>query len=478
MTSEIDFRAVALSGQPAPGTGGAIFGDFSTVPPPVIAVINEKGSVAFLSTLTGGGVTPSNNLGIWIDEKGTQTLIARTGDPAAGTHSTFEVMEFPLIADNNRVAFLALTAAQKWGIWTWENGTLELGAIFGEQAPGLPLGIVFGPSKYDHPFHYPPAFSSSGQVCIISYLIGTPQYQNVGMWCGSLPALKLVFQSENPSPYLPPGVIADTYITGPSMNGNNVISFTDTTNNAASSGLFIGTPDNVQIAVRQEDPAPGTGSTFSGLQGFVPAINDAGMYSFGAYSYKAQGIWANTTGNLAAVALEGQPAPGFPSGWTFIGACFFDPLVDSSGRVAFIGGAQLHGQTANGIWTWTSASGLSPVAIGNTEAPGTGGDKFEPGFPLSLAVNNAGQQALFGTLVSQRNGIWFKGEDSPLQLVALEQSAIPVDGKDYTLDKILQLVPGGGQNGRPKSLVGSGQINFAAKFTDTTSGVIVASVGG
>ena len=84
-----DVRLVAMEGQSAPGTGGARFGQ-ALVPGPdgdewqsafVSVQQNDAGQVAWLGSLTGPGVTQSNDTAIFAtDPSGRTLLVAREGD--------------------------------------------------------------------------------------------------------------------------------------------------------------------------------------------------------------------------------------------------------------------------------------------------------------------------------------------------------------------------------------------------------------
>jgi hypothetical protein len=67
---------VAREGSPAPGTPAGV--NFGTIDP--IAVINAPGQVAFTGTLTGMGVVPANDRGLWAGLPGEVSLVAREGD--------------------------------------------------------------------------------------------------------------------------------------------------------------------------------------------------------------------------------------------------------------------------------------------------------------------------------------------------------------------------------------------------------------
>ncbi len=68
-----DISLVALTGDTAPGTS-ATFSDFQHL------VLNDLGTIAFLATIEGSGVTAANNQGLWAQSAGGPlTLLMRTG---------------------------------------------------------------------------------------------------------------------------------------------------------------------------------------------------------------------------------------------------------------------------------------------------------------------------------------------------------------------------------------------------------------
>ena len=77
-------RTVAVTGDAAPGTAGGVFGDIYWGP-----VINENGQVAFQAELQSGigGVSQTDDMGIWSEGPGTLSLVAREGDQAPGAPS-------------------------------------------------------------------------------------------------------------------------------------------------------------------------------------------------------------------------------------------------------------------------------------------------------------------------------------------------------------------------------------------------------
>src|SRR5215510_13205875 len=69
---------------------------------------NDSGQSAFAAYLTGSGVDPSNDNGVWSGSPGSLALVARSGLPAPGTPSgvNFRDFFFPVTINNaGRVAF-------------------------------------------------------------------------------------------------------------------------------------------------------------------------------------------------------------------------------------------------------------------------------------------------------------------------------------------------------------------------------------
>ena len=104
-----------------------------------------------------------------------------------------------------------------------------------------------------------------------------------------------------------------------------------------------------------------------------PVLGPTGLVTFNAtlqiigeeepYNHP-DGIWSDRAGELSAIRLEGDQAPGVPSGNAFES---FDPVVmNSSGQIAFRGGLQ------SGGGTWSEGSGtLTLIArVGSQEGAG------------------------------------------------------------------------------------------------------------
>lgn len=134
-----EIRTVALSGQQMPGLPpGMVFGSFLFPRSPV--VLSDAGQTAFY---TGGRV--------WSEGGGSLQLVAAFGQQAPGlpdgtTYTGFAGNERIAISGTGTMAFAARVApspVNDVGFWSIGPGTSALVARGGEQAAGLPAGVVY-----------------------------------------------------------------------------------------------------------------------------------------------------------------------------------------------------------------------------------------------------------------------------------------------------------------------------------------------
>jgi hypothetical protein len=133
----------ARGGDAAPGTDiGVSFAEFD------LLALNSAGRIAFRSTLAGSGVSSVNDQGVWMQRSGDWALVARAGDAAPGTPGgvTFDQISQLSFNDAGQVAFRAtvtgngVTSTNDSGIWaTDRNGAVHLLVREGDElevAPG------------------------------------------------------------------------------------------------------------------------------------------------------------------------------------------------------------------------------------------------------------------------------------------------------------------------------------------------------
>jgi hypothetical protein len=116
LTAGSDVRTVVFFGQPAPGTPGY------TLRPLDAFRLNDLGEVAFVAEAENGSLPAGT--GIWLDSAGQLSLVARAGDPAPGTATTFNDLRGGVWLNNvGRVAFGANGIGA--GIWSDAGGSLQ-----------------------------------------------------------------------------------------------------------------------------------------------------------------------------------------------------------------------------------------------------------------------------------------------------------------------------------------------------------------
>ena len=329
---------VAREGSQAPGTPvGAMFDEFE---PSIFGynnlVSNDLGQTAFLGRLktTGGGVTNSNNSGIWSGGAGSLALVAREGSQAPGTPTgaLFEdfpndanpVFSNPVLNNVGQTAFVAalrfgtggVNGANASGIWSEGSGTLALVAREGSQAPGAPSGASF------RSFTGSVALNDAGQTAFLAALRdnagGVTDDNNWGIWSEGSGTLALVAREGSQAPGAPQGANFNS-LGSPLLSGSGRTAFY---------------------------------GSLKTTGGGVTADNDTG-------------IWSEGSGALALVAREGSQAPGTPVGTNF--SAFGGMALNGSGRVAFYGHLQTTGggvtaANDNGIWAEDSRGVLRLVA--------------------------------------------------------------------------------------------------------------------
>lgn len=251
-------------GEAAPGTAPGV--NFASLFSSGGNAIDSTGQVGFFAQLGGTSVDDSNDRGVWQEQDGSLTLLAREGSPAPGTEdSVVFTSMIPGLSEyvgRGRIPIRAglggtgVTAANNSGVWSQAGGNLHLVARKGASAPGTDAGVNFTGFQT-------PEFNDSGEPTFFALLSGTgvtPLFNDSGIWSEGGGTMHLV----------------------------------------ARAGMA----------------APGTaaGIRFGGLTGYGdPVINDAGQVAFyatlagpGVTTGDAKGIWAEGPNGLQLVARTGQ----------------------------------------------------------------------------------------------------------------------------------------------------------------------------
>lgn len=504
------FRTVALEGTPAPGTEMGVNFHSALIP----NEISSSGQTAFRGNLTGA--TTSTNSGIWSEGGGTGLeLIARAGSQAPGADPDVFFNRFvssPALSNSGHTAFEAtligpgVTTANDRGVWSDGGGSgLALVARTGFHAPGTDLDVNFSDFDARHDIL---ELNDSGHVAFEGELEGAGvDFQNDrGIWSeGGGGGLALVARQGSPAPDAGTGAVFETF-ESPVLNNNGHTAFVaalegiDPEDDPGGTGPT--TLNNVgiwserggsglELVVREDDPAPGTGMDVVFEFFFDPALNDGGNTAFPARlrgtdvdDTNDRGIWKEDASGLTLVAREGNQAPGTDPGVHFSGTGFV--ALNENDQTAFNGFLTGPGVIADtndrGVWSEGGGNGLELVARSGDQAPGLPDGVLFDEF-LEPYLNDSGQTAFLAILTgtgvvvgTNERSIWVHDTMGNLQLIvrAGELFDVSDDPESPDLRTISFLTTRGSESGNHGGLNNLGQIAFNALFTDGGEGIFVA----
>jgi hypothetical protein len=301
------FLVVAREGEASPGFGE----DFIALPVAPFAADGSTGFAAATTNIPGAGV--------WSDHAGALSLVALRGDALPGMPDGAGAGYFDNPAQN-AAGDLAYRASivevmpegdQVLGFGVYVSpgaGTPQALALTGQQAPGLPAGVVFGSPAIS------PVVFDDGSVAFWSSLMGE-------------------------------GV--------------------DASNDA---GIWTGMPGGLVLAAREGDAAPGTDAVFGALTAtIVPAAGGKGAFTAqlageGVTPETNASIWRLDGSEASLVAREGDPVPGL-DGAVF--HAFSNLAPGDDGSVAFIAvlrGDSIEPASNTGLFRADAAGSIVMVA--------------------------------------------------------------------------------------------------------------------
>ncbi len=392
------FQKVVLQGETAPGTEpGTVFAPLQDIYITSVPALDQSGTVSFVAILQGPAITATNRTGIWSWNQGTLTRITRAGESAPETSPGGTFASFPID--------FALTPPTVGG------GRLGFGATI--TGPGINFA------------------------------------NDEGLWALSGGVLQLFAREGGPAPGLPSGVsmatpsrlevnaLGHAFIAG-SLAGIGI----DSDNNEA---FWSDREGEFAVLVREGDPAPGmspgvlvggagefigTGYTFGSLV-WSPASRlaiQASVTGPGVTTFNNEALFIERANALAPIAREGDAAPGAGNGNTFgagsVMADFGMVAFNALEQVAFT--ARVGGSTPLTYLLYSSHTGtLAPIARPGEPAPGTAqtfGIVTDP--TLSDGGRIAFRASLSGSGAWPPLGLWWDQPGEPGQLFAV---AVPGD---------------------------------------------------
>lgn len=228
-------------------------------------------------------------------------------------------------------------------------------ALSGQQAPGLPQGVVFASPGGGFVSLSGPIINNQGRVAFRWNIFGIEPVQ--AAWVGTAGNLQLVAQEVSPPPPTTQfNYDINTILTGLSDSG--ALAFDSST---LASGLWTGTPGNIQPLALPGDPVPGAspGTVFVTIRPTSTAmsgrtINAAGQTAFRATiaapgAEQVQSFWVGSPGNLQLYYREGDAATNGPAGATIQTGAF--ATLNDAGQAAVMAGINIPSvQSGQAIW--------------------------------------------------------------------------------------------------------------------------------
>lgn len=206
---------------------------------------------------------------------------------------------------------------------------------------------------------------------------------------------------------------------------------------ALTPGLLISSQARAAIrAVAMEgETAPGfpAGATFVDFAAEYISINNSGQTAFTAKvisgSTQYRSLWRDEAGVLTLMHQSGELPPGLSGDVAF--QVFRPPNMNDSGMIAFV--AQLEGNDVQypvndqGVWKGVPGA-VSLVARAGDAAPGSFGDTFGNAFGYWVLLSNSGQIAFHNNLNgggATTNASLWQETASGLTLVAKQNDEVP-----------------------------------------------------
>jgi hypothetical protein len=234
--------------------------------------------------------------------------------------------------------------------------------------------------------------------------------------------------------------------------GTYAFAATLSTTSVNKTGIWIGTPGNWRLLVREGQAMPSNLGALQRVDRAAIALSNGDIVTFAARAGTGAGKLAifrlTRAGAVTVVAFTGQQAPGLPAGVTF--RDLGEPVINASGQIAFNASLQGTGITdANQGSAWLYSGGILRTVV-------KGGDGLIVSQPsttvrdlLSPIINNNSRLAFGGVvqgpLVSPWNDSarWISTNWTPsIQTFGGTLVGIPGEGGDQTTLQIRRVLPG------------------------------------
>ncbi len=485
--AEVSSRTVAFTGDQAPGMEAGV--EYRNVVSPVI---NQSGKIAFRVRLEGPGITDENNGMLLLEQDGSLSVIARTGNPAPGTASgvVYSVCDNPALSDDERIGFLGevtgptINDSNNMGIWVGRYDSVNLIAQTGQQAPGSDPGVV-----YQELWHF--ILNGQGNTTLRSGVgLAGSNSLKVGIYSDVSGTMTEVVNRYTPVPGSNPEITFGVLGT-PSTNDVGQIAF----NALNRGGIWLADGGDLNPVALIGQTAPGLDDeavfTYGSSAFSNPSINNSGQIVFiGHYTAPdpstppGAGVWAGTPDSLSLIARTGMQAPGMDKGVVF-SSFSSKPIQNASGQIVFHGslagpGIDYHSSSSS-IWFW-DGSRLRLIVREGTTAPGAiRHRKFDTFFTDAITLNSRGEVAFIASTDGRAQGIWFTDQAGTLHPLAVADNYFDINDDPLMediriIDSVFLTTGYQRDNGKPSGLNDAGQIVFSLGFRYGGQGIFVATI--
>jgi hypothetical protein len=392
---------------------------------------------------------------MYVGPLGSPALVARQGGPAHGVPDAtynnpvqllfFSNPESGRIVFGNNLAGPGIDASNSGGLW--EGPTNSPAPLFraGQQAPGLPDGILwssaFGGGRS----------SPNGNISFEGGVTGpgvTTQTAYV-RYVGTFSNPKLIFRAGIPAPGTAPGVVfnqADSEFIHPNNEGNEnlVASLAGPgVTQANDEGYWFGNGESLPLVAREGSQAPGlpAGTLFTTLNdttsvGTSPfdrrTFNNHSDVACSAHftgpGTDGRGLWAGAIGNLKLIVKDGDQVPGFAPNVLFGGTIgttrsYSQISLNDNGLLAFLAG------TSSGKLGLFGADGAGNIGyiIGTGDLLPIGGGQSKTVDDLDISeLNTLNQVAFTAHFTDGTNGAFIASVPEPSAALIAIAAALPL----------------------------------------------------
>jgi hypothetical protein len=374
---------LTTDGDAAPGTVGGVI----RLTTRNTVFQNTAGTVVFTAQIIGGSGTVSGTSGIFLVAPGSGlTKIVANGDVAPGTGgktflgSTISNVTPSAINDAGQVAFLTtlLAAPAAPGpslralfVWSPGTGASKVAAVGDLPSAGGPITSFAGINT--------PWINGVGQVAFIA---------NTGAGAG-VPSIYVGTPGGTPTKIVGagdagPGGSTFALFGSPGFNDSGEVAFMATLTGGPGGGVFVGSPSVAPVPLVLDGDLSPAGGTFSITTARPEVlINNQHDVAFrglltGGTADSGYFMRRGPAGVLAAVALQGQPAPGTTGVFETIQQGVNNLVSENfqlgpDGDLAFQSFVLAGGQRTLGVWHVKTDNTVEEILVRGQVAPEFGG---------------------------------------------------------------------------------------------------------